>query len=126
VHFPADTGDGSFDQDFYKQLTSERAVTRYKEGRPYRVWVLPPKMRNEALDCSVYALAARVSLPIRLNAPLKQPEAPPPTPRPVAALERDDVPLPSPSPPPPPARQPQVQQQPQRYRRRVFRSMYMS
>ena len=51
VHFPVDPGDGSFDADFFKQLTSEQAVTRYKEGRPYRVWVLPPKMRNEILDC---------------------------------------------------------------------------
>jgi phage terminase large subunit GpA-like protein len=37
-------------------------VTRYKEGRPYRVWVLPGGKRNEALDCRVYALAARMSL----------------------------------------------------------------
>ena len=30
--------------------------TRYKEGWPYRVWVLPPGKANEALDTAVYAL----------------------------------------------------------------------
>jgi phage terminase large subunit GpA-like protein len=33
--------------------------TRFKEGRPYRVWVLPPGKANEALDTAVYALAPR-------------------------------------------------------------------
>ena len=30
-------------------------------GRPYRVWVLPPNRRNEALDCFVLAYAAHKS-----------------------------------------------------------------
>ncbi|WP_287291580.1 terminase gpA endonuclease subunit [Mesorhizobium sp.] len=42
--------------------TSESVVTRYKEGRPYRVWTVPNGKRNEALDCRVYAYAARQSL----------------------------------------------------------------
>lgn len=64
VHFDAET-----DREYFKQLTSESVVTRYKEGQPYRVWVLPQGRRNEALDCSVYALAARQSIKLRLDGP---------------------------------------------------------
>jgi phage terminase large subunit GpA-like protein len=56
-HLPPD-----YDDDWFEQVTSESVVTRYKEGRPYRVWVLPPGRRNEALDCRLYAYAARMSL----------------------------------------------------------------
>lgn len=52
----------SYDDAWFDQATAESVVTRYKEGRPYRVWVLPGGKRNEALDCRVYALAARMSL----------------------------------------------------------------
>lgn len=51
-----------YDEAWFEQATSEQVVTRYKEGRPYRVWVLPAGRRNEALDCRVYATAARMSL----------------------------------------------------------------
>ena len=51
-----------YDDDWFEQATAENVVTRFKEGRPYRVWVLPSGKRNEALDCRVYALAARMSL----------------------------------------------------------------
>jgi phage terminase large subunit GpA-like protein len=63
IHFPVG---GGFDQEFFAQLTSEQVVTRKREGRPYRVWVLPPGRRNEALDCYVLALAARLSIRVRL------------------------------------------------------------
>jgi phage terminase large subunit GpA-like protein len=56
-HLPDD-----YDDDWFEQATSETVVTRYREGRPYRVWVLPGGKRNEALDCRVYAFAARMSL----------------------------------------------------------------
>src|SRR6185369_2795062 len=56
VHFPIG---GAFDAEYFAQLTSEAVQTRFKEGRPYRVWVLPDGRRNEALDTAVYALAAR-------------------------------------------------------------------
>lgn len=56
-HLPTD-----YDDDWFEQVTSESVVTRFREGRPYRVWVLPNGKRNEALDCRVYALAARMSL----------------------------------------------------------------
>lgn len=64
IHFCAD-----LDEAYFAQLTSEMVVTRYKEGRPYRVWVLPQGKRNEALDTFVYALAARHSIKLRLDGP---------------------------------------------------------
>jgi phage terminase large subunit GpA-like protein len=63
-HFPAGHG---YDEAYFDQLTSERVETRKKEGRPYRVWVLPAGKRNEALDTKVLAMAARHSLPINLK-----------------------------------------------------------
>jgi phage terminase large subunit GpA-like protein len=61
-HLPADPSTG-YDDDWTEQATSEQRVTRYREGRPYTVWVLPKGKRNEALDCRVYALAAKKALP---------------------------------------------------------------
>lgn len=60
IHFPDDE---AFDEAYFDQLTSESVVTRYREGRPYRVWVLPKGRRNEVLDTLVLALAALKSLP---------------------------------------------------------------
>jgi phage terminase large subunit GpA-like protein len=50
VHFPHADG---FDETYFEQLTSEQVVTRHKEGRPYRVWVLQKGKRNEVLDTFV-------------------------------------------------------------------------
>jgi phage terminase large subunit GpA-like protein len=47
IHFPIG---GAFDQEYFAQLTSEVVQTRYKEGRPYRIWTLPQGRCNEALD----------------------------------------------------------------------------
>lgn len=66
VHFPKAEG---FEADYFAQLTSETVVTRYREGRPYRVWVLPKGKRNEALDTFVYAFAALRSTSLRLDRP---------------------------------------------------------
>ncbi|HAU29813.1 MAG TPA: phage tail protein [Rhodospirillaceae bacterium] len=51
-HFPRYT------EDYFKQLTSERLVTRIIKGYPKAQWVKDPNTRNEALDCRVYARAA--------------------------------------------------------------------
>lgn len=64
IHFPASDG---FDQTYFDQLTSEQVVTRFREGRPYRVWTLQKGKRNEALDTFVLAMAARMSLPRRMD-----------------------------------------------------------
>lgn len=52
-HWPLGLSD-----DYWKQVTAERQVTRLVNGFPKRVWVKAEQARNEALDCEVYALAA--------------------------------------------------------------------
>ncbi|SEO35877.1 Phage terminase, large subunit GpA [Paracoccus alcaliphilus] len=44
---------------WYEQATAERAVIRYSRGQPVRQFVRVPGRRAEALDCTVYAVAAR-------------------------------------------------------------------
>lgn len=71
IHFPHE----GLSEDYFEQLTAEKAVTVVQNGREYRVW--RPKtegIRNEALDCFVYGMAARLSLPNRLRStdPLKK------------------------------------------------------
>lgn len=49
------------DDDFVKQLTSEKSTTKYVRGRPHVVWEPRAKnIRQEAQDCWVYAYAAFV------------------------------------------------------------------
>lgn len=49
------------DDDYYRQLTSEKCITKYdKQGKPKKEWILPSGRRNEALDCTAYALAAAI------------------------------------------------------------------
>ena len=71
-HFPREDGRG-YDEKYFKGLTSEKKVMRYKMGRPYFAWELKDKgehKRNEALDCRNYATAA-----IEISGlPLKKPE----------------------------------------------------
>jgi phage terminase large subunit GpA-like protein len=52
-HFPAD-----YPEEYFRQLTSERIQTKFVNGHPTRVWVIPKGRRNEALDCRVYGMAA--------------------------------------------------------------------
>lgn len=47
----------NYDEEYFKQLTSEKLVTTFRKGRPARVWK-PTRPRNEALDYTVYNLAA--------------------------------------------------------------------
>lgn len=44
---------------WFEQVASERAVLRYRRGQPVRSFERIPGRRAEALDCLVYALAAR-------------------------------------------------------------------
>ena len=46
------------DEEYFRQLTAEKLVTRYRQGVPHKEWINPGKQRNEALDCRVYAYAA--------------------------------------------------------------------
>lgn len=64
IHFPM----MGLSADYFTQLTSEHAVTTFVNNRPRRRW--EPKSigaRNEAWDCMVYAMAARLSLPNKLS-----------------------------------------------------------
>jgi phage terminase large subunit GpA-like protein len=44
---------------WFEQVASERAVVRYRRGQLVRSFERIPGRRAEALDCLVYALAAR-------------------------------------------------------------------
>lgn len=59
-HFP----DGEiYDERYFAGLTSEKVVTKYSKGFPVRQWTPKSKnLRNEPLDCRVYALSALVGL----------------------------------------------------------------
>lgn len=54
MHFPRGFG---YDEQWFRQLTSERAVTKYTRGFPKRVYEKSSGARNEALDMRVYSLA---------------------------------------------------------------------
>lgn len=72
-HFPEGR-----DEEYFKQLTAEKLLTRYVKGFPVREWH-KTRPRNEALDCRVYAYAALKILnpPFkRLAERLKMPDSP--------------------------------------------------
>jgi phage terminase large subunit GpA-like protein len=55
-HFPFDRP-----EEWFAGLTSETVVVRHSKGFPIREYKLRPHMRNEPLDCRVYAYAALCS-----------------------------------------------------------------
>jgi phage terminase large subunit GpA-like protein len=57
----------TLEPSFYDQLTAERRVVRYSRGQPVRRFVRKPGARAEALDCVVYAFAARSGVQIMLD-----------------------------------------------------------
>lgn len=64
IHFPAI----GLSADYFDQLTAEHAVTRQVGATIKRTWEKKVVgARNEAWDCLVLALAARMSLPIKLD-----------------------------------------------------------
>lgn len=52
---------------YFEQLASERRVVRYVHGRPVRRFERIPGARAEALDCLVYAFAARRGVTITFD-----------------------------------------------------------
>ena len=52
IHFPS-----TVDEEYFKQLTSEKRAIKYVRGRKQVVWV-PKRERNETLDCFNYSLVA--------------------------------------------------------------------
>jgi phage terminase large subunit GpA-like protein len=73
IHFPTTEG---VDQGYFDQLTAEHVLTKKRDGRAYRLWVLPPHKHNEALDCFALAMAAFRATGARLD--VDQQPAPPP------------------------------------------------
>ncbi|MCB2110832.1 phage terminase large subunit family protein [Albidovulum sp.] len=53
---------GDLSEVWFEQVASERAVVRYRRGQPVRSFERIPGRRAEALDCLVYAHAARAIL----------------------------------------------------------------
>lgn len=53
IHFSKDLPD-----EFYSQITAERRLVRYRKGHAISEWIKNKADRNEALDISVYNLAA--------------------------------------------------------------------
>ena len=52
IHFPVD-----LDEEYFKQLTAEKRITKYVRGKPTMAWK-QIRDRNEALDTMVYNFAA--------------------------------------------------------------------
>lgn len=57
----------SLEPVWYEQLSSERRIVRYVRGQPVRRFERKPGMRAEALDCVVYAYAARTLVTANLD-----------------------------------------------------------
>ena len=60
-HFPM-----HYDDEFFKQLTSEKFMQVFEKGRTRHLWK-KTRPRNEALDCRVYNLAAYAISPVNLS-----------------------------------------------------------
>lgn len=63
--------------EYFRQLTAEKIVTRYHRGFKKRVYE-KIRPRNEALDCMVYAIAAYGILGINVNTLARRIEEKPP------------------------------------------------
>ena len=61
VHFSMD-----LDEDYFKMLTAEKAVTKFHKGFKRREYI-KVRPRNEALDCMVYSIAACGILNVDIN-----------------------------------------------------------
>ncbi len=57
----------SLEAVYFEQLTSERKVLRYSKGQPVRRFERKPGAQAEALDCLVYAFAARQILNLNFD-----------------------------------------------------------
>jgi phage terminase large subunit GpA-like protein len=71
---------------YFEQLASEKKVIRYSRGKPTARFERKVGARAEALDCLVYALAAKAALTLNFDArafavqtPTTPPKSPPPT-----------------------------------------------
>lgn len=78
-HFPKEK-DRGYTEEYFKGLTSEKMVVRYKKGKAQYVWELKDKSfkRNEPLDIRNYAtVALEIANPV-LKKPMRQAQGTPP------------------------------------------------
>jgi phage terminase large subunit GpA-like protein len=118
-HFPTGRPD-----DYYRQLSAEKAVTKFVKGFPVIEWKKDSGRRNEALDCRVYAFAALVlrspqfdRLAYRMKLAMERRGRAPvnaPTPEPTPAPAPESKTAQDPTPP-----QEDSPQKPRRVRRRA-------
>lgn len=59
------------EEEYFRQLTAEKCVTRYVKGFPVRQWI-KERPRNEMLDCRVYSMAALAILNVNLAAAVER------------------------------------------------------
>jgi phage terminase large subunit GpA-like protein len=64
-HFPKRD---NYDAAHFEGLTIEKAITKYKFGRPVKEWHCPQGKRNEPWDCRIYAYAAFKSTTVDIRA----------------------------------------------------------
>jgi phage terminase large subunit GpA-like protein len=69
---------------YFEQVASERKVVRYTRGQPVRRFERKPGARAEALDCLVYAWAARPLVVLNVDDRASALEGVPPPPTPTA------------------------------------------
>lgn len=81
MHFPDDRED-----EYFRQLTAEKIVTKYVQGRTKRAWI-KTRTRNEALDVRVYALAAFALMNTNINRVAKRFEN-----QPITETEKNEEP----------------------------------
>ena len=56
----------SLKDEYFRQLTAEKCVTKFHKGFPRREWIKTGP-RNDALDCRVYATGAFAILNMNIN-----------------------------------------------------------
>lgn len=91
-HFPVDR-----DERYFAGLSSETVVTKYSKGFPVREYRKRAGVRNEPLDCRVYAYCALIALNVRNWAALERAKE---AAKPAAEAPPDSPPSPAPQPVP--------------------------
>jgi len=82
----------SLDDEYFRQLTAEKIVTRYHKGFKKRSFE-KIRPRNEALDCMVYAIAAYAIIGVNVNAYIDRRDKREPEPKREEAVSTMNKPL---------------------------------
>jgi phage terminase large subunit GpA-like protein len=97
IHFPVTSdASGTFDLNYFQQLTCEYVKTKFIRGHAIREWHKPAGARNEPFDLLVYNIAALLARSVPWEILVRSAPSEPPTP--------PDGSTPSQTPPPAPAK----------------------